>query len=368
MSKLTFHSGLPERSPMMGARRFHEEEAESHDEMVKNAVLVRSPDDPEKPPRIKGADPGAWRKKVKSGSPEEWARRILEHLSDGVPRTFNRIMVELAGITADVAFQHPPEQGLWLAVERGYLGWTREAPILFKLIRSGGFRKRRGMDQLVPEIGALGSYNVEAPRTKLLLEGKLTAFDVSLEARSKWLSIGGFASLEAAKDAANSWTVATGHTVNVLDRAGKTVYGSKFTREMAKLFTAGWETPRSSRTGGYEDPAPDKPLVRVLLTGDPKLTGVFYYFEPQGSPAAGYRAVVRWDGAEKTTRVPLTSLAPVSGAPASKRPARASAPPRERSPRATAPPALVQKMRKISAYGKSISADELIRQALERYR
>jgi hypothetical protein len=222
------------------------------------------------------------------------------------------------------------------------------------------------MDQLVPEIGVLGTY--DAPTHKLALKGKFTAFDLSPVQRSEWLSLGGFSSLEEAHDAASAWTIATGHTVVVHDRSDKKVYEAQFTREMAKLYTAGWEKPRSSRTGGDEDPEPGKPPIRVLHTGDPERTGTFYYFAPSKNPWKGYKAAVRWDGAKKSAFEPLTSLAPVSGAPASARPARTPAPPRERAPRASTPPARGQKIRKHATYGKSISADELIRQALERYK
>jgi len=61
---------------------------------------------------------------------EEWRTRIVAHLADGIPRTLNRIAVELVDATADVVGD-TAEAGLWLAVERGEIWWTAEAPIHF---------------------------------------------------------------------------------------------------------------------------------------------------------------------------------------------------------------------------------------------
>lgn len=62
---------------------------------------------------------------------EEWAARIVTHLSDGILRTFNRIMVEVSDFTADVAYGSSADEGLWLAVSRHQLALTYDAPILF---------------------------------------------------------------------------------------------------------------------------------------------------------------------------------------------------------------------------------------------
>lgn len=91
--------------------------------------LIRAKGDPERSPR----GPGRallWRN-LDTRTPEAWAERIAAHLNDGVPRTFNRIMVELSDFTADVAFGTTADEGLWLAVERGHLALTHEAPVLF---------------------------------------------------------------------------------------------------------------------------------------------------------------------------------------------------------------------------------------------
>lgn len=115
----SYFTGLPDRS---GPAQY--------------TVLIRAPWDPERRPReVRQAEMGkeaaavawqAWRK----APPEEWRARIVAHLADGVPRTFNRIAVELVDASADVVGD-TAEAGLWLAVERGEIWWTNEAPIHF---------------------------------------------------------------------------------------------------------------------------------------------------------------------------------------------------------------------------------------------
>jgi len=101
--------------------------------------LIRAKDDPERSPR----GPGRallWRNLDKH-TPEAWADRIVTHLSDGVPRTFNRIMVELSDFTADVAFGTAADEGLWIAVSSHQLALTHDAPILFTMAASGSTRR-----------------------------------------------------------------------------------------------------------------------------------------------------------------------------------------------------------------------------------
>jgi hypothetical protein len=97
--------------------------------------LIRAEDAPDETTvrgakaRESGARKAGWAKRL--GTAEEWCARIVEHLATGRPRTFNRIAVELCGSTADTVFDEAPDHGLWLAVERGLLLLTFEAPILF---------------------------------------------------------------------------------------------------------------------------------------------------------------------------------------------------------------------------------------------
>ncbi len=114
-----YHEGLPDIS---GLARY--------------TVLIRAPGDPERRPRenrqaamghrAAAVEWRAWHK----ASAEEWRARIVAHLADGMPRTLNRIAVELVDATADVVGE-AALAGLWLAVERGEIWWTADAPIHF---------------------------------------------------------------------------------------------------------------------------------------------------------------------------------------------------------------------------------------------
>lgn len=69
-------------------------------------------------------------------TPAEWSQAILEHLSDGKERTFHTLALELLHTTAEQACGSAAEAGLWLAVQRGDLVFTRPAPLRFRLARS----------------------------------------------------------------------------------------------------------------------------------------------------------------------------------------------------------------------------------------
>jgi hypothetical protein len=99
--------------------------------MASYVHLIRAPGDPARSPR----GPGRallWRQLGKH-SVSAWAERILALLSDGEPRTFNRIMVELADFGADTGFRENPDRALWHLVEQRKLVLTLEAPILFTI-------------------------------------------------------------------------------------------------------------------------------------------------------------------------------------------------------------------------------------------
>lgn len=98
--------------------------------------IIRSPDDPARPSRAEARAAGdgygeAW-KRLRKRQPEDVAAEILAHLQDGVPRTFNRIAVELWHITADVAFEGVGNTALWDLVVQQKLEHTMTAPILFR--------------------------------------------------------------------------------------------------------------------------------------------------------------------------------------------------------------------------------------------
>lgn len=92
-------------------------------------VAIRSPHDPRRLSRKQrhrvGAGFEAWRDDMK-GSARGWAAAIVRLLRDRQSRTFNHIVLDLTARhhTADVALGKPPEDGLWLAVERGLVWWA----------------------------------------------------------------------------------------------------------------------------------------------------------------------------------------------------------------------------------------------------
>lgn len=104
--------------------------------------LIRSPEDPERrecAPSLGGdgrtmdfLHPTHW-SKVKKLSVEHCRTAILALLSDGVPRTFNRIGVELWDKTADILFGSNPETAIWSLVESGHVEHTMEAPVHWRL-------------------------------------------------------------------------------------------------------------------------------------------------------------------------------------------------------------------------------------------
>ena len=58
---------------------------------------------------------------------------IFEHLSDGVPRTFNRICVELWDKNANTLLLTKADKALWGLVEGAVLEHTIEVPVLFRV-------------------------------------------------------------------------------------------------------------------------------------------------------------------------------------------------------------------------------------------
>jgi hypothetical protein len=95
--------------------------------------LIRHPDDPERSPRPKGgvADK-APHVTLDKTTLRQWKPQLRRQLSDGIPRTFNRLCVELLGFTADVAFNTPVDEALWWLVRFGEVEHTTKAPILFR--------------------------------------------------------------------------------------------------------------------------------------------------------------------------------------------------------------------------------------------
>ncbi len=102
--------------------------------------LVRSPDDPERVdirtlPEALRDRVAAWRRSLAKATPESFEEPILALLADGVPRTFNRIAVELLDKTADVLLDTPPDRALWSLVFASKVEHSIAVPVLFRIRR-----------------------------------------------------------------------------------------------------------------------------------------------------------------------------------------------------------------------------------------
>jgi len=100
--------------------------------------LIRSADDPGGTPReMRKGHQLTWLKDMHPGTTDKWAKSIYKLLSDRVPRTFNRIVLELSHNlhTADVAFDKAPDHALWDLVVSRKISHTTAAPILFRRTR-----------------------------------------------------------------------------------------------------------------------------------------------------------------------------------------------------------------------------------------
>ena len=77
---------------------------------------------------------------LKKTKPEAWATQILKLLSDGKPRTLNRIGIELVDKTADITAFTPFGAGLWLLVKNGDVEYTPKSPVYFRAVSGAGLR------------------------------------------------------------------------------------------------------------------------------------------------------------------------------------------------------------------------------------
>ena len=97
--------------------------------------LVRSPSDPTRLSREgrKGRE-CAWKHDLRKSSKGRWLAGMQELLSDGQPRTFNRIVLELSSYeyAADVAFGTVADDALWELVGAEALEHTLATPVLFR--------------------------------------------------------------------------------------------------------------------------------------------------------------------------------------------------------------------------------------------
>jgi hypothetical protein len=100
--------------------------------MDKYLHLVRAIDDPDRAPRPKGgyADRSPHHTLAKTDL-NDWRLLIPELMDDGVPRTFNRMSLELIGLTADITHSSPIETALWELVAEGCLMSSSRVPMYF---------------------------------------------------------------------------------------------------------------------------------------------------------------------------------------------------------------------------------------------
>lgn len=102
--------------------------------------LIRSPEDPERADirllpaelRDRGAE---WLKSLMTSGAADWHAPILALLADHVPRTFNRIGVELLDKTADILLETPPDEALWALVAAREVEHTMSTPVFFRLVK-----------------------------------------------------------------------------------------------------------------------------------------------------------------------------------------------------------------------------------------
>lgn len=98
-------------------------------------IVIRHPKDPERSPRPKhGRQNRAPHLTIAKTSAKVWAKKILELLADGKPRTFNAIGVTLIDKTADIILGSNVELGLWSCVADGLVEYTMQAPVQFRIV------------------------------------------------------------------------------------------------------------------------------------------------------------------------------------------------------------------------------------------
>lgn len=110
------------------------------DGMARFTYMIMAEGDPERTPReARGSFAerdtlALWRKKLVKDDVESWCEAISAHLaSDGAPRSFNRIMVEMIDKTAADVGDTAPWEALWRLLWRGRIALTTNtSPPLFR--------------------------------------------------------------------------------------------------------------------------------------------------------------------------------------------------------------------------------------------
>ena len=96
-------------------------------------IMIRHPEDPGRRPRPKGGQEDKTpHRTIAKMDIEEIKKVLLEQLSDGEPRTLNRLGVEIWDKTADITSGTKVEEALWQLVERSILEHTMKAPVMFR--------------------------------------------------------------------------------------------------------------------------------------------------------------------------------------------------------------------------------------------
>jgi hypothetical protein len=97
--------------------------------LAQYTLLIRAPEDERFEKRRRGVKAGgqiAWRGALAPAKIGEWTQRIRQVLTDGVARSFNRIVLEASEgkFTADIAAGKAPETALWLLLPQGEVQWA----------------------------------------------------------------------------------------------------------------------------------------------------------------------------------------------------------------------------------------------------
>jgi hypothetical protein len=96
--------------------------------------IVRGPDDPTRSPRPKGGLKDRAPHRTFKKMPVDKAKELLlSLLSDGRPRTFNAMTIELFDLGADTLMGSPVDRALWKLVADERLEHTMTRPVLFRL-------------------------------------------------------------------------------------------------------------------------------------------------------------------------------------------------------------------------------------------
>ena len=109
---------------------------ELSDPTDKYIIMIRGPDDPERSSRKERQKRGErhdWYRSLNKKPVGEWKLLLLANLADGIPKTFNRICVEIMDKTADMVAGYNPEEALWNLCGDGKVEFTGHAPTLFRI-------------------------------------------------------------------------------------------------------------------------------------------------------------------------------------------------------------------------------------------